>query len=223
MLILMPLLILALGVMLSVLARLLPQERRTMTETRAYLIGWIGVVLFLLIFHTLTVINAAGGHTPIPRVIFAILGAVYLVLGRCLPTTKNAATAVLYGRWAPETPKSSQRLAGFLFLALGALLLVAAFFVAEPVLLLITIAGTFIAGLTPTIHAWWTWRDPAKSDLATGGPAKSDLATGDPAKSDPATGDPATGDPATGDLARGDSATGDPAKDGQSKGGQTKN
>ncbi|GLX00610.1 SdpI family protein [Microtetraspora sp. NBRC 16547] len=156
-----PLIILGIGALLAFSPRLAPRQQNTARSRHVYFAAWIGMLVLLTVLHAVSIINAAGGDLPMTRIIVALLGALFLVLGNYLPKSRSNWLAGVRTPWTLDSDlawRRANRLAGFLFAGLGLVLLVTAFILPIPALFAVLLAGVVICSIGPTAYSWWTWR-----------------------------------------------------------------
>ncbi len=156
-----PLIILALGLFFVLSPRLMPRRRNVARSRHVYLASWIGTLVMLTVLHAVSVVNAAGGDLPVVRIVVALVGALFLVLGNYLPKSRSNWIAGVRTPWTLDSDRAwrrANRLAGFLFAAAGVILLATAFVLPLPALFAILLTGAAVSGIGPVVYSWWAWR-----------------------------------------------------------------
>ncbi|WP_067181085.1 SdpI family protein [Microtetraspora niveoalba] len=165
-LITLPLIVLGLGLLLAVAPRLMPRRQNAARSRHVYFAAWVGTLVLLTVTHAVSVFNAAGGDLPVVRIIMALIALLFVVLGNYLPKSRSNWIAGVRTPWTLESDvawRRANRLAGILFAVVGLALLVGAFILPIPALVVLTLTGTAVCAIGPTVYSWWIWRaDPGR-------------------------------------------------------------
>ncbi|MDH2424042.1 SdpI family protein [Sphaerisporangium sp. TRM90804] len=168
-----PLIMLGLCVFMAVLPRVLPRRRHMASSARTYTAAWIGVLVLMTGLHAVSVVNGAGGQIPVSRVTVAGVGLLLVVLGNYLPKTRSNWAVGVRTPWTLQSEhswKRANRMAGWLFVAHGLVVLAVAFLLPLPAVFLVLVVGVVVASVLPVAYSWWAWRsDPRTSEAEAGG------------------------------------------------------
>ncbi|MFC4058151.1 SdpI family protein [Planomonospora corallina] len=163
-----PLVMAGICVLMAVLPLVLPRQKGLAGSARAYTAAWLGVLVLMTGLHAAEIINATGGGIPTPRIAIAGVGLLLVVLGNYLPKTRANWVVGVRTPWTLQSERSwrrTHRLAGWLFVGFGLLLLAFAFLLPLSALVPVIITGAVLSGVVPAAYSWWTWRgDPDAED-----------------------------------------------------------
>lgn len=162
-----PLLILGLGALMTAAAALDPRAENLRRQPQLYLAGWIGVSVLLTAVHGFTTWTAvaAGAGTEAPnigRVVAALLGALFVVLGNFMGKARPNFMAGVRTPWTLSSNlawEKTHRFAGRLFVAAGLAGAIWAF--AAPMALVFP--GVIVMATGPALiaaaYSYFVWRD----------------------------------------------------------------
>lgn len=159
-----PLIAALLTALLALLPRIEPRRAHLEQSLDAYVAVWGALVLALAAIHAAIVGTALGSAVNVPAVIAGAVGVLFLVLGRVLGNVRSNFFFGVRTPWTLSSERSwekTHRLAGRLFLVLGALVLLLALFGNSPLLFAALIGGALTAAVALLVYSWHVWRtDP---------------------------------------------------------------
>lgn len=159
-LLLTPFLTLGISVLFYFLPQLDPRGKNLLRSEQAYRAMWGMMLVFLLGLHTTTTLIALGFQINIEKVLMPSLGILFIVLGNFMGKIRQNYTMGIRTPWtlnSEEIWNKTHRFGGRVFVAAGALTLIASFLsrsLAIPVLIL-SLVG---AGLAPVIYSYLLYR-----------------------------------------------------------------
>jgi uncharacterized membrane protein len=167
-LLLLPVVALAIAVLLAFIPQLEPRRLNLAQSAKAYLATWIGTLVVLAGAHLLIVLAAVGRPANIVMVTALLVGGLLIVTGNYLGKARSNFFFGIRTPWTLSSDLSwdkTHRLAGRVFVAIGAAMVVAGLtrsgtvFAVVLVILLATIALV-------TVYSYLVWRgDPQKHPL----------------------------------------------------------
>ncbi|NOY57164.1 MAG: DUF1648 domain-containing protein [Actinobacteria bacterium] len=163
---LMPLVTMGVAALFAVLPRIEPRRTNLLQSGKAFLAIWAVLLLFLGGIHAAIVFTAVGRTVNVSFIAFGLVGVMFVVIGNFLPKVKSNFLMGVRTPWTLTSDLSwnkTHRLAGKLFMAVGALMLVGAF-VRPSVMLWLVIGGPIGITVISVPYSYVVWRsDPRKS------------------------------------------------------------
>jgi len=163
---LMPLVAMGIALLFAVLPRIEPRRTNLLQSGKAFLAIWAVLLLFLGGIHASIVFTAVGWKVNVSFIAFGLVAVMYLVIGNFLPKVRSNFLMGVRTPWTLTSELSwnkTHRLAGTLFMVLGALMLVGAF-VRPSVMLWLVIGGPIAITVISVLYSYFVWRsDPRKS------------------------------------------------------------
>ncbi|GBD84214.1 immunity protein SdpI [bacterium BMS3Abin02] len=163
---LMPLVTMGVAALFAVLPKIEPRRTNLLQSGKAFLAIWVVVLLLLAGVHAATVFTAVGRKVDITAIVLVLFGVMFIVIGNFLPKIKSNFVMGVRTPWTLTSDLSwnkTHRLAGKLFMVLGALMLVGAF-VRPSVMLWLVVGGAIGVAVISVPYSYFVWRsDPNKS------------------------------------------------------------
>ena len=170
-LLLTPLLTLCLSALLWFLPSVDPRKENLRRSAGAYNAVWIATVLLLLVLHaTLTLGPTTTLDLPVLSIVPAAVGALFVVLGICLPRTASNWFLGVRTPWTLTSELSwrrTHRVAGVLFVVLGVALIALSLF-AQAATAVVAGVGSMVIALVSLVYSYVVWRgDDARTGEAS--------------------------------------------------------
>lgn len=162
----MPVMILLVGGILRLAPRIDPRRENYARFQGAYELTIAVVLLFLFAVHLIVLATALGRHPPVPRLVSALVGFLFLAMGNVLP---RARSNWIYGIRTPWTLSSDRvwarthRIAGYAMTAAGVLILLASVLLPPALGIYLVVGAALAAALGPAVYSYFIWKREAKS------------------------------------------------------------
>jgi uncharacterized membrane protein len=148
-----------------------PRRRHLMQSARAYGAVWMGVAVLLAAIHAAIVLTALGVAIDILALIGGLTGALFLVMGNYFGKMRSTFVMGVRTPWTLSSDRvwdRTHRLAGRLFMAVGAVTLTLAILGRGlPAIAVLAIGGIGVA-LVSVVYSYLLWRRETKHS-STGG------------------------------------------------------
>ena len=160
-LLLMPLIGLGLVALFAIIPRVEPRKSNIMRSQKAYGVVRLGVLLFLLGIHIVTVLSTLGYPIDINFMIGLGTGLLFIVMGNYLGKVRSN---FMFGIRTPWTLTSdlawnkTHRLGGWLFVLSGVLIILCAIVAPQWIVGAILLGALGTAGIT-TVYSYRVWKD----------------------------------------------------------------
>lgn len=146
------------------LMRLLPRidPRRDSYEKHmdVHVIASVLIALFMLIISWIVILSAENVVVPVERILPAMLGVLFFVLGNYMPRIRHNYTFGIRTSWtlASETVwKKTHRMGGFCFMALGAVMILHAV-IQTAWLAVLSVSLLLGSVIFLTVYSWYLWK-----------------------------------------------------------------
>jgi uncharacterized membrane protein len=165
-LLLMPLISIGLLAMFAVIPRVEPRRQHLLQSSKAYFAVWMATMVVLAGVHAAAVLTALDYEVNITMVVLGLIGVMFVVIGNYLGKVRSNFLMGVRTPWTLTSDLSwnkTHRLAGRLFILLG-VVIVAAAFLDDPVVLIWVVLGGVLALLAVTVvYSYLVWKsDPDK-------------------------------------------------------------
>lgn len=157
---LLPVLALGLWVLLSVLPRLDPRKANYAKFSGTYDLIVTSLVVVAAGIHVAVLGSAIGWPVPIERVVPALVGGLFIVLGNALPRARSNWWFGIRTPWTLSNERvweRTHRVGGYLMVGVGCLLLVAAI-VPGPHTAIIATGGLAVMAVVSVAYSYIAWR-----------------------------------------------------------------
>jgi uncharacterized membrane protein len=151
---------LAVWLLLPLLRRVDPRRANYERFNETFFVIVNSIVLFMAVMHTMMLGAALGLPIDMTRAVLALIGLVFVVLGNFLPRLRSNWWMGVRTPWTLENERvwrETHRLAGWTFVAGGALAVLSAFLPAT-VRTAVAFTGLISAGLLPVVWSYVLWR-----------------------------------------------------------------
>lgn len=171
--VLLPLILLGTSAVLAVVPLIDPRRRNLERSAKPYQAVWVGVAVLLAAIHGFILFTAGESESQPPVARFALLltGGLLLVVGNYLGKIRSNWFAGVRTPWTLSSERSwarTHRLAGLLFVLVGALSMVAAPVAPVQVALGVQLGGLLLTTMILTVYSYLVWRsDPERSSAGT--------------------------------------------------------
>ena len=160
-----PVFLLALAGLLRVVPRIDPRQENYQRFGSAYETITASALLLVLATHAIILAIATGHRVPVGRIVPALVGALFVVIGNVMPRTRSN---WWFGIRTPSTLSSDRvwarthRLAGFSMLAAGIVMILAALFLPSTLAAPIVLGAVAASLIAPALYSYLTWRRESK-------------------------------------------------------------
>jgi uncharacterized membrane protein len=156
-----PVMILLLGFLMRVVPRIDPRAENYARFGEAYEVIVASVLVLMLVTHGIMLAIALGYHVSVARVVPALVGVLFVVIGNMMPLVRPNWWFGIRTPWTLSNDRvwtRTHRLAGFCMTGGGLLMIVAALVLPPslglPVLLTVAVAAT----VGPALYSYLTWK-----------------------------------------------------------------
>lgn len=157
---------LAVAAAMRILPKVDPRRENYKRFGKYYDVTLLAIILLLDTIYAVTVSEALHpGRLSVSRVVTCGVGLLFAVLGNVMPKFKSNFFAGTRTPWSlsdPDVWNRTQRLSGWLFFALGAVLLLAGLLFPEGAMFAILLAGVIVVVIVPTVmsYLWYRQKHP---------------------------------------------------------------
>lgn len=152
----------ALSLLFAVLPRIDPRARNLAGSRPFYVAGWLGTLGVVAVAQGAIVATALRAPVDTRTIVSAAVALLFIVLGNFLGKTRSNFFAGVRTPWTLSSDYSwqrSNRLAGRLFMAAGAVTLAAIPFLPPKAETRVFIAAALVAAVVPAAMSYVYWRD----------------------------------------------------------------
>lgn len=158
------------GLLFSILPNIAPLRENLLKSSKAYITGWIGILVInvfivaLLAFLAVHSTKPGGESLDIEKAVKPLLmitGVIITILGNYLPKTRQNWFVGIRTPWSLSSADSwekTHRLAGTLFVISGLLLIISALALPLNWTIVILISAVSIAAIVPIIASFYFWK-----------------------------------------------------------------
>jgi uncharacterized membrane protein len=160
-----PLLSVGLALLLAFAPRVDPRYANLRRSATAYWATAHAALGLLAVVHVAAVLIATGRNLNIGLIVSVAIGVLFVIIGNFLGKTRSS---WIFGIRTPWTLSSEQswtrthRLGGYLFVALGVLVVVVALIGPAWLDVAVLLGGVAVVVLTLTVYSYLVWRDDAE-------------------------------------------------------------
>lgn len=141
-----------------------PRRRHLQLSLKAYKIIIAAIIIFMAVIHGLILWSTIGKQLDIGRSVNLGIGILFVLLGNYLGKVRSNFFMGVRSPWTLSSELSwtkTHRLAGWLFVLLGLLILLNAAFWEPKRAFVIMIGGVIICALVPYVYSYFIWKkDP---------------------------------------------------------------
>lgn len=164
---LMPLIALGVALLFAVLPKIEPRRTNLLQSGKAFLAIWIVVEILFAGVHAATVFTAVGRKVDVSLVVLGLVGVMFIVIGNFLPKIRSNFVMGVRTPWTLTSDlawNKTHRLAGRLFMVLGAAMILGAFLDQMVLMIWLVLGGSIGILLVALVYSYVVWRsDPNKS------------------------------------------------------------
>jgi len=156
-----PGMILLLGGLMRVVPRIDPRAENYARFAEAYEVIVASVLVLLLVTHGIMLAIALGYHVSVARIVPALVGALFVVIGNMMPLVRPNWWFGIRTPWTLSNDRvwtRTHRLAGFCMAGGGLLMIVAALALPPSFGLPVLIAVAVAATVGPALYSYLTWK-----------------------------------------------------------------
>jgi len=138
-----------------------PRRRHLQLSLKAYKIIISAIIIFMAVIHGLILWSTMGKQVDIGRLVNLGIGILFVLLGNYLGKVRSNFFLGVRTPWTLSSELSwskTHRLAGWLFVILGLLVLINVAFWEPQRAFIIMIGGVIICGLVPYIYSYFIWK-----------------------------------------------------------------
>ena len=157
----MPVFLLAIGEMMRALPRADPRAEARPSLPGAYETIIAAVLLLLLACHAIVLAVALGYRVPIGRAVTALIGALFVAMGRAMPRLQPNWWYGIRTPWTLSDDRvwaRTHRLAGVSMTAAGVVTIVAALALPASLGVPVLVVAIVAAVIGPVVYSYLTWR-----------------------------------------------------------------
>jgi immunity protein, SdpI family len=156
-----PVMLVLMWLLLRFVPRIDPRAENYARFREAYEVIVASVLVLLLVVHGIMLAVALGYHVSVARIVPALVGALFVVIGNMMPLVRPNWWFGIRTPWTLSNDRvwtRTHRLAGYTMTAGGVVMIVAALAVPAqlgvPVLVAVAVASTF----GPALYSYLTWK-----------------------------------------------------------------
>ena len=156
-----PVFLLVIGQLMRVLPRFDPRAAERASLPGAYETIIAAALLLVLACHGIVLAVALGYQVPISRVVPALVGALFVAMGRAMPRLQPNWWYGIRTPWTLSDDRvwaRTHRLAGFSMTAAGAVTIAAALVLPASLGVPVLLAAVVAAVIGPVVYSYLTWR-----------------------------------------------------------------
>jgi uncharacterized membrane protein len=158
----MPFTILVIGGIFAVIPYIDPRRPNLVRSSTAYL--WIAsaAIAVITVAHIASTAVVLGAKLDIGRLVGLMAGAMFAIIGNFLGKTRSNWFVGIRTPWTLSSERSwtrTHRLAGYLFVAAGILVVLLSFAAPAGVLMWGLLISVGLAALIPIVYSYFAWRD----------------------------------------------------------------
>ena len=158
---LLPMVTAGIALLLTVILFIDPLRQNLQRSQKAYAVTWVALLLFMAGLHSVTVLIALGWAINISLVISLALGLLFMIMGNYMGKIRRNYTFGIRTPWTLASDvvwDKTHRLGGKVFMVVGLLILLSAFFVSSLLHMYIMLGGLLGATLLVVGYSYFLWR-----------------------------------------------------------------
>lgn len=156
-----PALILVLGLVLRFIPRIDPRAENYQRFGTAYEVIIAAVLVMLLAAHGIMLAVALGHHVSVTRIIPALVGVLFVVIGNMMPLVRPNWWVGIRTPWTLSNDRvwaRTHRLAGYCMTAGGLIMILAALALPPSLGIAVLIAIAVASTVGPAVYSYLTWK-----------------------------------------------------------------
>ena len=156
-----PVMLVVLWQLFRLAPRLDPRQANYARFGEAYETVVAATLLLVLATHCIMLGMALGYHLPVRRLVCALVGALYLVIGNVMPRTRSNWTFGVRTPWTLTSDRvwtRTHRLTGYSMMLAGIIMLAGAFVLPADIGVIVTVGACVAAALGPAAYSYVVWR-----------------------------------------------------------------
>jgi uncharacterized membrane protein len=160
-----PVFLLALWGLLRLAPRIDPREDNYRRFGDAYDTIVASALLLVLVTHAIMLAIALGYRVPVGRIVPALVGALFVVIGNVMPRMRSNWAVGIRTPWTLSSDRvwtRTHRLAGFSMTGAGIVMLVASLAFPAALRAPVVIGAAVAAVIAPAVYSYLTWRREEK-------------------------------------------------------------
>lgn len=160
-----PVFLLLLWGLLRLAPRIDPREENYRRFGDAYDTIVASALVLVLVTHVIMLAIALGHHVPVGRIVPALVGTLFIVIGNVMPRMRSNWSVGIRTPWTLSSDRvwtRTHRLAGFSMTAAGIVMLVASLALPAALRAPVVIGAAVAALIAPAVYSYLTWRREKK-------------------------------------------------------------
>lgn len=159
---LLPLVCLCLVALFAVLPLIEPRRANLQKSAKPYALTSMALLCFMLLLYGAILAIACGMSIRLPQVIQAGAGVLFILIGNYMGKIRSNFMFGIRTSWTLSSELSwnkTHRLGGWLFVLLGILVFLSAFWMSPPHGIVVTLAGTLFVAVVTTVYSYRIWKN----------------------------------------------------------------
>ena len=165
-----PGLVLGLSFLLAFIPRMEPRGENLLQSQKAYKVVWGFILVFMLGLHLITTSAALGKDVNMAMMMSFTIGILFMVIGNYMGKIRSNFMFGIRTPWALSSELSwnkTHRLGGRLFLLVGLIVFVSAFFRKGELSFGLMAGGLFLLLILTYVYSYWVWKqDEARKEIS---------------------------------------------------------
>ena len=156
-----PVFLIVLWALLRTVPRIDPRAENYARFSEAYEVIVASVLVLILVTHGIVLAVALGRHVSVARVVPALVGALFVVIGNMMPLVRPNWWFGIRTPWTLSNDRvwaRTHRLAGYCMTAGGLVMIVAALVLPAPLGVPVLLAVAVAATIGPALYSYLTWK-----------------------------------------------------------------
>ena len=159
-----PVFLVVLWALLRAVPRIDPRAENYARFSEAYEVIVASVLVLILVLHGVVLAVALGHHVSVARIVPALVGALFVVIGNMMPLVRPNWWFGIRTPWTLSNDRvwaRTHRLAGYCMTAGGLVMIVAALVLPAPLGVPVLLAVAVAATIGPALYSYLTWKREA--------------------------------------------------------------
>jgi uncharacterized membrane protein len=156
-----PVFLVLLWLLLRFVPRIDPRAENYARFSEAYEVIVASVLVLVLVTHGIVLAVALGYHVSVARIVPALVGALFVVIGNMMPVVRPNWWFGIRTPWTLSNDRvwtRTHRLAGYCMTAGGLVMIVAALALPAPLGLPVLLAVAVASTIGPAVYSYLTWK-----------------------------------------------------------------
>jgi len=156
-----PVFLVVLWALLRAVPRIDPRAENYARFSEAYEVIVASVLVLILVLHGVVLAVALGHHVSVARIVPALVGALFVVIGNMMPLVRPNWWFGIRTPWTLSNDRvwaRTHRLAGYCMTAGGLAMIVAALALPAPLGVPVLLAVAVAATIGPALYSYLTWK-----------------------------------------------------------------